>query len=39
MPARCDGDADCTGVAYWETGQRSQMETAQFYADMNDFTV
>ena len=36
---KCDKDAQCTGVAYWETGLRSQMNTAQFFADMNDPTV
>ena len=36
---KCDNEESCTGVAFWETGQRSQMETAQFYADMNDPSV
>ena len=39
---RCDAEEACSGVAYWETGQRSSealAKSAQFYADMNDPTV
>ena len=36
---KCDDEKGCSGVAFWETGLRSQMDTAQFYADMNDPSV
>ena len=37
---RCDADGNCTGVAYWQTGLRAQtLNTAQFFADMNDPTI